>query len=130
VRCYILGEPTKVQQDAWQALVDVELELGHSIRVGDTGGEIYARGVAMIEKYLPKFPREFVGHGIGLVFNEQPRMSAGNNVPIEAETVYCAELSYYLDAGVRLHVEDMFVLTDRGVEMLTRDCPRTLSIPV
>jgi Xaa-Pro aminopeptidase len=130
VRCYILGEPDRTTRDAWKALVDVELELGHSIHAGETGGQIYARGVQMIEKYLPKFPREFVGHGIGLVFNEQPRMSAGNNVPIEPGTVYCAELSYYLDGGVRLHVEDMFVLSDNGAEMITADCPRELAIPV
>jgi Xaa-Pro aminopeptidase len=130
VRSYFLGEPAKVYRDAWKHLVDVELELGHSVRVGETGGEIYARGVKMIEKYLPKFPREFVGHGIGIVLNEQPRMSAANAVPIAAGTVYCAELSYYLDGGIRLHVEDMFLLTDRGVEILTDDCPRELAIPV
>jgi Xaa-Pro aminopeptidase/Xaa-Pro dipeptidase len=130
VRSYVLGEPTKTQRDAWKHLVDVELELGHSIHVGEKGGEIYARGVRMIEKYLPRFPREFVGHGIGLVFNEQPRMNAGNGVPIEPDTVYCAELSYYLEDGVRLHVEDMFLLTDSGIEMLTRACPHDLAIPV
>jgi len=130
VRSYFLGEPAKAYLDAWKHLVDVELELGHSVRVGETGGEIYARGVKMIERYLPKFPREFVGHGIGLVLNEQPRMSVGNLVGIEVGTVYCAELSYYLGDGIRLHIEDMFLLTDSGVEMLTSDCPRELAIPI
>jgi Xaa-Pro aminopeptidase len=130
VRSYVLGPPSKRQQDVWSWLVDTEIELANSIRIGETGGEIYSRGLRMIEKHLDKFPREFVGHGIGLVFNEEPRMSAGNHVPIEAGTVFCAELSYYLDGGVRLHVEDMYIITENGIEMLTRDCPRELAIPI
>lgn len=130
VRCYVLGTPTKRQQDVWSRLVEAEIALGQSIRIGETGDEIYRRGTREIGKHLDRFPREFVGHGIGLVFNEEPRMSAGNQVPVEAGTVFCAELSYYLDDGVRLHVEDMFLITDSGVEMLTRDCPRDLSIPI
>jgi Xaa-Pro aminopeptidase len=129
VRCYILGSPTRRQRDVWSWLVDAEIELANSIRIGETGGEIYSRGVRMVEKNLDKFPREFVGHGIGLVFNEEPRMNAGNNVPIEAGTVFCAELSYYLEGGVRLHVEDMYIITETGIEMITRDCPRDLAIP-
>jgi Xaa-Pro aminopeptidase len=130
VRSYVLGSPNSRQQQIWDRLVEVELELGRSVRIGETGGEIYERGARMIGKYLKNFPREFVGHGIGLVSNEQPRMNAGNDVPVEPNTVYCTELSYYLEGGVRLHVEDMFVVTEAGVEMLTEDCPRELAIPI
>jgi len=105
VRCYVLGTPTKRQSEVWSYLVDAE-------------------------KHLKKFPREFVGHGIGLIFNEEPRMCKGNTVPIENGTVVCTELSFYLEEGVRLHIEDMFVVTDSGVEMLTNDCPRDLAIPI
>jgi len=31
---------------------------------------------------------------------------------------------------VRPHVEDMFVITENGVELLTHDCPRDLVIPL
>ena len=57
-------------------------------------------------------------------------MSADNRVPVEPGTVYCTELSYYLEDGVRPHVEDMFVITENGVELLTRDCPHDLVIPL
>jgi Xaa-Pro aminopeptidase len=130
VRSYVLGQATRHQQDVWARLVEAELELGHSIRVGETGAEVYERGIRAVAPYLEGFPREFVGHGIGLVLNEEPRMSAENRVPFEAGTVYCTELSYYLEDGVRQHVEDMFLLTEHGVELLTRDCPRDLVIPL
>jgi Xaa-Pro aminopeptidase len=130
VRSYVLGEATRRQRDVWTRLVEAELELGHSIRVGETGAEIYARAIRAIGKHLQGFPREFVGHGIGLVLNEEPRMSADNRVAVEPGTVYCTELSYYLEDGVRPHVEDMFVVTESGVELLTRDCPHDLVIPL
>jgi len=130
VRSYVLGLPTKRQQEVWSRLVEAEIALGQSVRIGETGDEIYQRGTREIGRHLDRFPREFVGHGIGLVFNEEPRMSAGNRVPIEAGTVFCAELSYYVENGVRLHVEDMFLMTEDGVEMLTRDCPRDLTVPI
>jgi Xaa-Pro aminopeptidase len=130
VRSYVLGSPSARQQDVWSRLVDIEIELANSIKLGETGGEIYARGIGKVEKHLSKFPREFVGHGIGLVFNEEPRMSAGNRVPVEAGTAFCVELSYYLEDGTRLHIEDMYVISETGIEMLTCDCPRDLSIPI
>jgi Xaa-Pro aminopeptidase len=130
VRSYALGEATRRQQDVWQRLVEAELELGYSIRAGETGAEIYARGIRAIGRHLKMFPREFVGHGIGLVLNEEPRMSGDNRVPVEPGTVYCTEFSYYLEDGVRPHVEDMFIITENGVELLTRDCPRDLVIPI
>ena len=34
------------------------------------------------------FPREFIGHGIGLVFNEEPRMSAHNRVEVEPGRIF------------------------------------------
>ena len=40
------------------------------------------------------------------------------------------ELSHYLEDGVRLHIEDMYVISTNGIEVLTRDCPRDLTIPM
>jgi Xaa-Pro dipeptidase len=130
VRSYYLGRAAPRQQEVWSRLCEVEKELGRSIRVGETGGSIYERGVRAIRRHLPDFPREFVGHGIGLILNEEPRMHEGNRVEVEAGTVYCTELSYYLEDGARLHVEDMFLITEDGVEMLTEACPRHLVIPL
>jgi Xaa-Pro aminopeptidase len=129
VRSYFLGHAARRAREVWSRLCEVEVELGLSVRIGETGGDIYRRGVAAIGRHLDRFPREFVGHGIGLIFNEEPRMDASNRVEVEPGTVYCTELSFYLDDGVRLHVEDMFLITEQGVEMLTRDCPRDLVIP-
>ena len=38
VRCYFLGHCTQRQQDVWKWLNEVEMEIGTSIRPGETGG--------------------------------------------------------------------------------------------
>jgi Xaa-Pro aminopeptidase len=130
VRSYYLGQSSERARDMWRWLCDVEMEVALSIKPGDTGGEIFERGHRAISRHINKFPREFIGHGIGLIQNEEPRMCRDNRVPIEPGTVYCVEFSAYLDDGARPHVEDMYLLTETGVEILTRNCPRDLIVPI
>ena len=129
VRSYYIGEATNRCQEIWQRLNEVQIALGLWLRPGVTGGEIFERGYAEISKHLENFPREFVGHGIGLGSHEQPRMNKVNRTVLEPDTVVCIEYSYYHD-GVRFHTEDTFLVTESGVEFWTENCPRDLVVPV
>jgi Xaa-Pro aminopeptidase len=129
VRSYFIGEASERQQEIWKRLNDVQVELGQWLKPGVTGGEIFERGYARISRYLNNFPREFLGHGIGLGSHEQPRMNRVNRTVLEPNSVVCIEYSYYHD-GVRHHTEDTFFVTDGGVEHWTADCPRELIVRV
>ncbi len=129
VRSYFVGTATERHQEIWKRLNEVQMELGMSLKPGMTGGEIFDKGYAMISKYLEKFPREFVGHGLGVGSHEQPRMNHVNKTVLEPNTAYCIEYSYYHD-GVRHHTEETFLVTDKGVDCWTKDCPRELIVPV
>ena len=80
----------------------------------------------MISKYLENFPREFIGHGIGIGAHEEPRMNHVNKTVLEPGTVYCIEYSYYHE-GVRHHTEETFLLTEDGVECWTEHARAILS---
>jgi Xaa-Pro aminopeptidase len=127
VRSYFLGKATARHKEIWQRLNEAQLELGMSLKPGMTGGEIFDRGYALISRHLKNFPREFVGHGLGLGSHEQPRCNRVNRTVLEAPAVICIEYSYYHD-GVRHHTEDTFLVTDRGVENWTANCPRELVV--
>ncbi|MBI4183178.1 MAG: aminopeptidase P family protein [Proteobacteria bacterium] len=129
VRSYYLGHCSQRQKDIWKWLNEVQMELGMSIKVGETGGDVFRRGYKAISRHLDRFPREFVGHGIGLASHEEPRMNEVNRVVVEPGTVYCIEYSYYSE-GVRFHTEETFLITDKGVECWTADCPRELIVPI
>lgn len=128
VRSYFIGHATDRHQEIWARLNEVQLELGMWLKPGVTGGECFERGYDHISKFLPKFPREFVGHGLGLNPHEQPRMNRVNRTVLEPNTVICIEYSYYHE-GVRHHTEDTFLVKADGVENWTVDCPRELVVP-
>ena len=127
VRSYFVGEASQRHQEIWKRLNEVQLELGMGLRPGMTGGEVFDRGYALISKHLEKFPREFVGHGIGLGSHEQPRLNHVNRTILETPAVICIEYSYYHD-GCRHHTEDTFHVTEGGVENWTEACPRDLVV--
>ena len=129
VRSYFVGRATQRHQDIWAWLNEAQLELGAWLKPGVTGGEIFERGYDHISRHLENFPREFVGHGIGLAPHEQPRMNRVNRTILEPNTVVCLEFSYYHD-GVRHHTEDTFLVKADTVEHWTASCPRDLVIPV
>ena len=127
VRSYFIGHTSERHKEIWARLNEVQLELGAWLKPGITGGEIFERGFSQISRYLPNFPREFVGHGLGLNPHEQPRMNQVNRTVLEADTVVCLEYSYYHD-GVRHHTEDTFLVKEDGVEHWTANCPRELIV--
>ncbi|MCC6194262.1 MAG: aminopeptidase P family protein [Burkholderiales bacterium] len=127
VRSYFIGHTTERHKEIWARLNEVQLELGMWLKPGVTGGEIFERGYNRISHYLPNFPREFVGHGLGLNPHEQPRMNRVNRTVLEPDTVVCLEYSYYHE-GVRHHTEDTFLVKADGVEHWTANCPRELVV--
>jgi Xaa-Pro aminopeptidase len=128
-RSYFIGSASNRHQEIWHRLNEVQLDLGAWIRPGVTGGEIFERGYTAISRHLPNFPREFVGHGIGLNSHEQPRMNRPNHTIVEPNTVVCVEFSYYHE-GVRHHTEDTFLIGPQSTENWTINCPRELVVPV
>jgi Xaa-Pro aminopeptidase len=129
VRSYFIGEASARQQEIWKRLNEVQVELGMWLKPGVTGGEVFERGYNHISRYLEKFPREFLGHSIGIGSHEQPRLNRVNRVVLEPDAVVCIEYSYYHD-GVRHHTEDTFLVTEKGTEHWTANCPRELIVKV
>jgi Xaa-Pro aminopeptidase len=127
VRSYFIGDASEKHIEIWRRLNDVQIEVGMWLKPGCTGGEIFQRYLDKISRYLPGYPREFVGHGIGLSPHEPPRMNRANRVELEPDTVVCLESSYYHD-GVRLHTEDTFHVKSDSVEHWTEGCPRDLIV--
>ena len=129
VRTYFVGSATKEHQEIWKRLNEAQLELAAWMKLGMTGGQIFERLYSQLTRYLPNFPREFIGHGLGMGSHEQPRMNRVNKTVLEGNTVFCIELSYYHE-GIRQHTEDTFLITDSGLEHWTKDCPRDLVLPI
>lgn len=60
------------------------------------------------------------GHGIGLSTHEEPYIMAGNGLVLEPGMCFSIEPGIYLPGQWGMRLEDIAVVTDNGVELLTR----------
>lgn len=116
---------------------DQTLALYTAIQVGEVEAiEIARSGVECSEVYhmainatrnagLSTYNRHHCGHGIGLICNEAPLISANNKTKLQDGMVICVETPYYRLGWGGLQVEDTIVIKDEGNILLTNS-PRHL----
>jgi Xaa-Pro aminopeptidase len=108
-----LKEAYEVVAAAQQAALD-------GIRAGLSGvdADALARGVVDDTRFAGTFGHG-LGHGIGLLVHEAPRMSTESNDVLAAGNVVTVEPGIYLDGLGGIRIEDDVVVTDGGIENLT-----------
>ena len=121
----VSGTFTQEQARAVEAQRRVADAIIGAIRPGVTLAEVTAAGVAEMTPEMRPYMQtgSFYSHHLGL--------STGDPVltdePLRAGMVFTVEPWYYNhDTGISVFVEDMVLVTDDGVEVLTADLPRTV----
>ena len=77
----------------------------------------------------PRYRRHHVGHSIGAEVYEQPILAEGNDVVIEAGMVINIETPYYEFGVGAVHVENPFVVSESGPNvLLTNGSPREMVV--
>jgi len=126
-RTAVVGEPTREQQQRYDALLDGELAQLALARAGVTAGDLFTLAVDRVRKgVLPDYKRHHCGHGIGADVYEFPTLNpASQDAVLEPGMVLCVETPYYEIGWGGMMVEDMIVIREGGNECLTR-LPREL----
>jgi Xaa-Pro aminopeptidase len=91
-----------------------------SIRAGMTGVEAdaIARGPITDAGFGKNFGHG-LGHGVGLLVHEAPRLSTESTDTLETGNIVTIEPGIYLDGLGGVRIEDLTVVRDDGVELLT-----------
>jgi Xaa-Pro aminopeptidase len=121
-RTWVVGEPTDVQRNRYQALLDGELAQIAQAKAGVTAASVYDVAMRAVRKgsALPDYQRNHCGHGIGLVAHEHPDIAPmGADTVLEAGMVLCVETPFYEMGWGGMMVEDTFVVTDGEPDLLT-----------
>lgn len=120
-RCAVVGEPT-----AEIGAVDAAIVAGQRaglarVAPGVTSDALFR---AMVEEVraagLPGYGRHHVGHGLGVDSHEYPTLGPADPVTLEPGMVINIEAPYYRPGWGGIMYEDTLVITDSGVDRLTR----------
>ncbi|MDC0935298.1 Xaa-Pro peptidase family protein [Pirellulales bacterium] len=116
----VAGEPDEKQSRAQRAICEVFERVESSVRPGVSCRQLYDDVNEQLSEYSPwSFPHH-LGHGVGLAAHESPRLNPNWDDAFEVGDFFTVEPGLYheqLRHGLRL--EQNYVVTDRGVELMT-----------
>ena len=127
-RLYSFGEPSEKLARYHAAMVAGEERALAEARPGMTGKELFETATAAVrEAGVPHYRRHHVGHGIGVEIYDPVLITPDNDDRLEEGTVVNFETPYYEFGLGAVQIEDPFVVTASGNELLTT-LPRDLGV--
>jgi Xaa-Pro aminopeptidase len=121
-RTVCLGEPQDPKYlEIWNLVRQAQEKAEAGIQAGITGvdADQLARDVIVGAGYKDYFGHG-LGHGVGLAVHEEPRLSFTYPDQIPSGTVLTVEPGIYLPDWGGVRIEDMVVVQEDGVEVLTK----------
>lgn len=130
-RTAVIGEPARLQQDRYDALL-IGLETAvAAANVGVQAYDIFHQTITAVEsKGLKSYRRHHVGHAIGLSTYELPVVTPSNTTRLLLGSTFCLETPYYEPGWGGMMVEDTGVVTEDGFECFTQIDRSLRVIPV
>ena len=114
------GSPPERLREAYEVCRSAQQRACEEIRAGMTGVEADALARAPIA--AAGFGQEFghgLGHGVGLEVHEAPRLSTESSDVLAPGNIVTIEPGIYLEGVGGVRIEDLAVVRDDGVELLT-----------
>ncbi len=115
-----VGPLTSQERGWYEAVLEAQLAGIAAVQPGATAGDVdaAARGVLRKAK-LDQYFTHSTGHGVGLEIHEPPRLGKKQAENLEPGMVVTIEPGIYIPNKGGIRIEDMVLVTDRGVKVLT-----------
>ncbi|MBI5411604.1 aminopeptidase P family protein [Candidatus Peregrinibacteria bacterium] len=120
-RVFFTRKPTAIEQKMYSIVLEANQKASQAIRLGKNAAEIDRAARAVIEQagYGKQFGHS-TGHGVGLEVHEAPSISEKSKEVIRAGMVFTIEPGVYLNRVGGVRIEDMILVKEKGIEVLTR----------
>jgi len=128
-RTAIVGKRNQKIESLYSYILDGVLEMERLIQPGVAVCELYRAAVSAVQKGIPDYYRHHVGHGIGMLINDNPTITASNRTLLEEGMVLCIETPYYLYDTFGIQIEYMVEVTSHGSRRLTKHDTELIYIP-
>ena len=113
--------------DLYAALVETQQAVYAAARPGTPLCDLVRTAREVLEKYgYAGYWPHGLGHGVGFAYHEGPPVHIANPQPVEAGMVLTVEPGLYLPGVGGVRPEDMIVVHEDGVEVLSDAIPRVL----
>jgi Xaa-Pro aminopeptidase len=114
------GELPRELREIYDVCLEAQLAAVAGIRPGMSGAEadLVARSVISAAGFGEQFGHG-LGHGVGLAVHEAPRLARGSTEVLAPGNVVTIEPGIYLPGVGGVRIEDLAVVTEQGVELLT-----------
>jgi Xaa-Pro aminopeptidase len=125
-RMAIHGEPDAELEDMLAEIETIQRAAMKPIKAGAMGGETYAAADPLVRKSKHHNHMHFLGHGMGLVSHEAPRLTSSGPVPyddydakrpLETGMVISVETTLAHPERGFIKLEDTVVVTDKGFDI-------------
>ena len=118
---FVLGKPTAKQQQVYKTVLRAHDRALGMVAPGNDLKKIDAAARRYIERcgYQRYFPHG-TGHGVGLCVHEQPVVSPRSTLEAQPGMVFTIEPGVYIPGWGGVRIEDMVLVTQDGMEVLTQ----------
>ncbi len=118
-RTFAVGQLSDTMAEIYQVVLDAQLAAVEALKPGKTGREVDAVARELIAKagYGAYFGHG-LGHGVGLMGHEAPRLSLSSSQVLEPGMVVTVEPGIYLPGIGGVRIEDTCLITETGCEVL------------
>ena len=126
-RVFSVGRLTEEAYRAHQVALTIQQEVENATRPGTACSDLYniAANIAKKEGLSANFmgteqQAKFVGHGIGIQINELPVLTPRSKEELLPNMVLALEPKFVIPGVGAVGIENSFLVTETGVEKLTR----------
>lgn len=128
-RTVAIGQISAEQQKVYDTVLQAQLMAIDAISLTKKYSDIdfVARDYIYKQGYEGCFGHG-LGHSLGLYIHESPAFSSSCNDIIEKRVVMTVEPGIYLDGKFGVRIEDMVVMTDKGLEIFTKSEKKLITL--
>jgi len=129
------GKPGSYEIDIHKKCVEIQNKIAEMLKPGAIPADIYDTVMGGLDNdFLENFMGfgnrkvKFLGHGIGLVVDEQPVIAQGFTEPIQEGMVFAVEPKKGIKNVGMVGIENTFIVTPSGGKCITGDNPGLISV--